>query len=464
MAHGSDLNGNAESIIQRQRQFFLTGATRSLSFRKDQLRRLYENVRKYESRILAALNADMHKPAFEAYSGEVGFVLEEIRFAIKNVDRWAKVTRVPTPLLHFRAHSEIHYDPYGTVLVIAPWNYPFQLLIAPVVGAIAAGNTVVVKPSEIASATERVVVELIGETFDDKFVAAYPGGVEATKELLSHQFDYIFFTGGSAIGKIVMAAATKYLTPLTLELGGKSPAIVDKDADLDVTARRLVWGKFYNAGQTCVAPDYLLVHKSIRDLLVEKIGREIEKSYGPEPMSSPDYASIIDQRHFDRLTALIPTGKVLRGGQFDRASRRIAPTLMECQGMSEAVMADELFGPILPIIAFESLDGAIAMVRERPNPLALYFFSNDKSRQDRVIGELAFGGGCINDTLIHLGNPHLPFGGVGMSGMGGYHGKFSFEAFSHRKGIIRKAFRPDFPVRYAPYNRLKLRLIRLLMK
>lgn len=452
------------SLVESQRQFFRTGATLDLNFRQEQLKRLYGAIKKNEKSILHALANDMQKPDFEAYAGEVGFVLEECRFTLKYFRKWAKPQRVSTPITSWIASSSIRCDPHGNCLIIGPWNYPFQLIIAPLIGAIAAGNTAILKPSEIAPHTEKVIQQLIGETFDRKFIATICGGVTTTTALLEQKFNHIFFTGGTAVGKVVMTAAAKHLTPVILELGGKSPAIVDRDTDLDVTAKRLTWGKFYNAGQTCVAPDYLLVHKSVKDELLKKIDQTIEVFFGKTPLLSPHLASIIDDRHFDRLTGLLATGKVWRGGQSDRSLRRIAPTILVDVNMNDPIMADEIFGPILPVMTFENLESAIDIVKQRPNPLALYFFSKDKVRQDRVMRELAFGGGCINDTLLHLSNPQLPFGGIGPSGMGGYHGKFSFEVFSHKKGILKRTFGFDPPVRYPPYQSWKSWLIRWLMR
>lgn len=451
-------------IIDQQQKFFLSGATLDLSFRKTQLKKLHTAIKKNEAAILAALAADMQKPDFEAYAGEVGFILEECSFVLRHFEKWAKPKRVPTPIAAWIAKSSIHYAPYGNSLIIGPWNYPFQLLIAPLIGAIAAGNTAILKPSEVALQTEAIIHQIISETFEPQFVATVCGGVATTTALLERRFDYIFFTGGTAIGKIVMTAAAKHLTPITLELGGKSPAIVDSDCDLDITAKRLVWGKFYNAGQTCVAPDYLLVQRDVKDELLKKMGKVVEQFFGADPLTSPHYAAIIDERHFDRLTTLLGTGKVWHGGQSDKKTRRIAPTILSDVSMSDPIMADEIFGPVLPVLAFDKLENAIAMVKQRPNPLALYFFSKNKTQQKRIINELAFGGGCINDTLLHLSNPHLPFGGIGPSGMGGYHGRFSFEVFSHKKGILNRMISFDPPVRYPPYQSYKSKLIRWMMR
>jgi aldehyde dehydrogenase (NAD+) len=342
------------------------------------------------------------------------------------------------------------------------WNYPFQLLFAPLVGAISAGSCAVLKPSELAPHTSRVMAELITETFEPAFVAAVEGGVETSQRLLAEKWDHIFFTGGSAIGRVVMEAAAKHLTPVTLELGGKSPCLVDEDTDLDLTARRIVWGKFFNAGQTCVAPDYLLVPPSLKEALLERMRRETERFFGADPAKSSDYGRIINDRHFNRLRALLPEGHNVLGGSADPSTRYIAPTIKTGISLEAKIMQEEIFGPILPVIEAKGLDEMIRIVNDRPKPLALYFFSKNRDRQKRVCAETSFGGGCINDTLVHLSNPHLPFGGVGESGMGGYHGWYSFEAFSHRKSVVHKSFLIDPPVRYPPYQK-RIGLLRRLL-
>jgi acyl-CoA reductase-like NAD-dependent aldehyde dehydrogenase len=443
--------------VKRQREFFATGRTRSLDFRLDALRKLKAAVKASEEEIFTALKSDLGRSPTETYIGEVGFLYEEIRYTLKHLKGWAKPRRVWSPITTALSKSRVYYEPLGVVLVIGPWNYPFQLILAPLVGAIAAGNCAVLKPSELAPATSRVLAKIIREAFDPGFVTVTEGGVETSQALLEERFDHIFFTGGANVGRVVLTAAAKYLTPVTLELGGKSPCIVDADTDLELTARRIAWGKFFNAGQTCVAPDYLLVHRSVQSDLLARIGRYTDIFFGKDPSQSPDYTRIINERHFARLSGMLDSGTKLIGGTTQPATRFIAPTVLTDVRENSKVMAEEIFGPILPVFPYDDIDDAIRRVNERPKPLALYFFSRNGARQKRVLGETSFGGGCINDTLVHLSNPRLPFGGVGESGMGAYHGKYSFEVFSHRKGVLHKSFLIDPSLRYPPYgNRLGL--------
>jgi len=394
---------------------------------------------------------------------EIGFLYTEIRHAVRHLRRWMQPRRVPTPLAIQPAVSWIQPEPYGQVLIIGPWNYPVQLLLAPLVGAIAAGNCAVLKPSELAPRTSEVVAGLIARTFPPEFVTVVTGGVEVAQELLSRRWDYIFFTGSTAVGRMVARAAAERLTPYTLELGGKSPCIVTADADLDLAARRIVWGKFFNAGQTCVAPDYLLVERPVMQSLLERLKGCIQRFFGPDPAASPDYARIVNQRHFDRLAGYLRNGQVAAGGQTDRDRLYIAPTLLVDVDWNAPVMQEEIFGPILPVLPFDDLEEVIGRLRQRPRPLALYLFTRSATVRDRVFGSLSFGGGCVNDTLVHLSNPHLPFGGVGESGTGAYHGRFSFETFSHRKAVLQSLPLGDPMVRYQPYGR-KLWLIRKVMR
>jgi len=438
--------------LESQRAFFDGNRTRDLNYRKGKLRALREVVQRHEAKLLEALRADLGKPPFESYVGEVAFLYDEIKFTLKNLDRWARPRRVRTPLLQAPASSWIYSEPLGIVLIIGPWNYPLQLMVAPLIGAIAAGNLAVLKPSELAPATAEAIARMIPEVFSPEEVVVYNGGAEVTQKILAERFDHIFFTGGLAVGKIVLQAAAQYLTPVTLELGGKSPCIVDKSVDLDVTARRIVWGKFFNAGQTCVAPDYLFVPRALKQPLLDRMKKEIVNFFGSDPVRSRDFARIINQRHFDRLIALIDPSKVATGGKSDRPQRYIEPTLLTSVATDDKIMQDEIFGPLLPILEYDQLDEAIGFVNSRPKPLAFYFFSNDKTQTERVLGSVPFGGGCVNDTLIHLGNPHLPFGGVGESGMGAYHGQFGFDTFSHRKSVTKRSFLFDVKMRYPPYR------------
>lgn len=457
-----EFSAKIDGLLAAQRQFFATGRTREVAFRVGQLKKLGTALKAREADILKALKKDLGKSEFEAYGSEVGFIYEDLAHTLKHIGRWAKPERVRTPLLHMPARSSIHPEPKGVVLVIGPWNYPHQLMMAPLIGAMAAGNTVVLKPSELAPATQEVIGALIRATFSPDYCALVEGGVAETTTLLQKRFDHIFFTGSVPVGRIVMRAAAEHLTPVTLELGGKSPCIVDEDTDLDVTARRIVWGKFFNAGQTCIAPDYLLVPQSIKKTLIDRMKREITAFFGVDPSQSPDYGRIIDERHFDRLVGMLAGADVVAGGQSDRATRYLAPTLLDNAKLGDLAMADEIFGPLLPILAYDTLDDALAVVRARPHPLACYVFTKRPAVEERIISEVKFGGGCINNTLIHIANPDLPFGGFGPSGLGAYHGKAGFDTFSHRKAVVKSTFLMDIKVRYPPYKN-KIGLLRRLM-
>jgi len=452
---------NVPAILSHQRKFFATGRTLEADFRRESLRKLADSIRKHELEILEALRQDLGKCETEAFIGEVAFSLDEIKFTLKHLNGWMKPRRVSTPLVQAVGSSYIHQEPLGVVLIIGPWNYPFQLLIAPLIGALAAGNCAIVKPSELAPATSKVTAKVLRDAFDESFVATVEGGIEASQALLAQRFDHIFFTGGTAVGKVVMTAAAKYLTPVTLELGGKSPCVVDKETDIEVSARRIVWGKFFNAGQTCVAPDYLLLPRGKSAEFLSSMKKQVESFFGPVPLESPDYGRIISERHYSRLKSFLSDGKVFLGGKFDDAQRFLAPTVLVDVKWEDRVMQEEIFGPILPVLEYDDLGEAIARINARPKPLAFYFFSSNAANQDRVVKEIPFGGGCINDTLTHLTNPRLPFGGVGESGMGNYHGKYSFQTFSHAKSVFRKKFFPDLLLRYPPYGD-KLRFLRRL--
>jgi aldehyde dehydrogenase (NAD+) len=437
-----------QALLQRQRDFFATGQTKEIDFRLAQLKALKQAILAHQAEIMAAVHADLGKPEFEAFLTEVG-VTQEIDYAIKHLRSWAKPQKVSTSAITFPAKAEIRPEPLGVVLIISPWNYPFQLMISPLVGAIAAGNCALLKPSELAPHTSQVITKIIQATFQPQYIAVVEGGVEASQALLEERFDHIFFTGGTEIGKVIMAAAAKHLTPVTLELGGKSPCIVDREIHLEHTARRIVWGKFMNAGQTCVAPDYLLVHRSVKSALLTAIQKNIQEFYGNDPSQSPDFGRIISPRHFNRLADLLK-GKILVGGETKAAERYIAPTVMEAT-WDDPVMADEIFGPILPMLEYDELGEAIAQINARPKPLALYLFSRNKQAQARVLQETSSGGVAINETIMQIAPHTLPFGGVGSSGMGSYHGKYSFDTFSHRKSVFYKPFWLDLKVRYAPY-------------
>ena len=440
-----------KNLLCKQRQFFATGQTRDLAFRIQQLRRLRQAITANQERIIEALKADLHKPVFETYLSEI-LSVHEIDHALRRIRSWAKPKQVSLPWEQLPGRGQIYPEPLGVVLIISPWNYPFLLAISPLVGAIAAGNCAILKPSEISSHTSRAMAYIVENTFEPDYIAVVEGGIDASQALLAEKFDHIFFTGGAQVGKIIMTAAAKHLTPVTLELGGKSPCIVDADVDLEKASRRIAWGKFMNAGQTCVAPDYLLVDRTIKAELVTAFKSTLQAFYRDDPAQSPDYARIISDKHYQRLIDLLGQGKIIIGGQTNPAERYIAPTLIEGIALEDPVMQEEIFGPILPVIEYTSLDQAIAMINQRPNPLALYFFSENKERQAKVLRETSSGAACINETLMHLGVSSLPFGGVGDSGMGAYHGKTGFDTFSHHKSVLRKPFWLDIPTRYPPYK------------
>ncbi len=440
------------AIVEEQRVFFATGRTKDITFRKKQLLKLKQILVDYQEPIIKALHQDLRKHEFESYATEIGFVLVDIDKAIANLSKWARPKKVKTPPFLYVAKSYIQSEPYGNVLIIAPWNYPVQLLLAPLVGAIVAGNTAILKPSEYAAHTSALFAKLLNEAYCENYITVIEGAVEETQLLLQQKFDYIFFTGSTNVGRIVYQAAAKYLTPVTLELGGKSPCIVDTDIHLDYTAKRIVWGKFVNVGQTCIAPDYILVDAKIKEELVRKIKFYIHKFFGDNPQNSDSLGRIINEKHFDRLSTYLDDGTILEGGKTDRNDKYIAPTLIGDIKEGAKVMEEEIFGPILPIITYHNLAEAIQMIKARPKPLALYVFSKNNQKIDKILRETSSGGVCINDTLMHIANPHLPFGGVGESGIGAYHGKASFDLFSHQKSVLHRSFTIEEPIRYAPYK------------
>ena len=448
------------SQFDKMNSFFLTHKTRPIAFRIQQLNTLEKLIKENTASILEALYKDLHKPEAEALMSEIGIVLEEISFTKKELNSWMKPKSVSTPVNLWPAKSQIIYEPKGVVLIISPWNYPFQLAMSPLVGAIAAGNCSVIKPSEITAHTSKLIIELIAKYFDANYIAAVEGGIAETTALLKLPWHHLFFTGSTPVGKIIMKAAAENLTPVTLELGGKSPAIVNDDADIAVTAKRLVWGKFYNAGQTCVAPDYVYVHKSVRQRLVDQMKSEIKNQFGPDYQKSLNYGRIVNSKNLDRLKKLMSKDKIIYGGEIADADLFISPTLAQVTDWSDALMQDEIFGPILPIMEFESLDSIFSLINQKQKPLAAYLFSDSEKIQNRFLDEVSFGGGCINDAVIHLGNPHLPFGGTHQSGHGSYHGHYSFLTFSHQKSVLQKSVYLDLPIRYPPYTEKKLKMIR----
>jgi aldehyde dehydrogenase (NAD+) len=407
---------------------------------------------KDQAQIGEALKKDLGKCSFEAWSTEIGFLTGEISDFVKDLPSLMSPEKVATPLTMQPGASFIYNEPYGVVLVLAPWNYPVQLAFSPLIGAIAAGNRVVIKPSEMTPHCAQIIADVVSQVFTQNEVQVVLGGVEETTQLLKEQFDYIFFTGSTAVGKVVMRAAAEHLTPVTLELGGKSPCLIDESANLAVAAKRVAWGKWMNAGQTCVAPDYVLIPKKLEASFLSEMKKAIEQFYSTTPQQSPDYGRIVNERHFDRLVKLMADAEIVCGGQHDRTERFIAPTILRGVNESHPIMQDEIFGPLLPILTYEKLDEAISFIKKRNKPLALYLFTQNKDSEKKVLESVSFGGGCINDTVIHLANSELPFGGVGPSGMGAYHGKLSFETFSHKKAVFKQTTMVDVPVRYPPYK------------
>ena len=442
-----------QETVAAQRRYFRTGATLPVSFRLKMLRRLRDAVRRHEADIARALTADLGKSAYEGFMCETGLALTELTWMLKHTRSLARERAVRTPLAQFAARSSQKPSPYGVTLIMSPWNYPFLLAIDPLADAIAAGNTAVVKPSAYSPATSAVIAKLVEECFPPEYVALVTGGRRENAALLEQKFDFVFFTGSQAVGKEVLRHTAEHLTPAVLELGGKSPCIVDATAKIPLAARRIAFGKFLNCGQTCVAPDYILCQRSVKDRLVKELCRQIRAQYGDNPLQNPDYGKIVNEKHFDRLLGLIQPENVVIGGQSDRESLRIAPTVLVNAAWDSPAMADEIFGPILPILTFDRFEEVYAALADRPLPLALYLFSEDRARVRQVMSRTRFGGGCVNDVVIHLATSEMGFGGVGESGMGAYHGKTGFEAFSHTKSIVDKKTWMDLPMRYQPYRK-----------
>jgi len=456
---------DVDKIIEEHHKFYESKKSRDIDFRINQLRNLKVAIKKYESRIYEALDKDLGKCEFESYTTEVGFVLSSISHTIKHLKHWAKEEKVKTPLYLFPARSFIVSEPYGTVLIIGPYNYPFQLLIEPLVGALAAGNCVVLKPSENVPNVSRVITEMITETFPKEYIRSVEGGIETNTSLINGTFDYIFFTGSAQVGKIIMEAAAKNLIPVTLELGGKSPVIVDESANIKVAAQRIIWGKTINVGQTCVAPDYVVVNEKIKGELIKELKIQIESFYGKNAEESKDYGRIVNDRHFQRLKNILDKelDKIICGGKVNREKRYIEPTLIDAS-WEGAAMSEEIFGPILPIIGYSDLDQVIGKIKRLPKPLALYLFTENYKVEEKVLTEISSGGACINDTITHLANSELPFGGVGNSGIGAYHGRESFITFSHRRSLVRKTTKINIPIIFPPFNKKNLNNVKKLMK
>lgn len=456
---------DVERMIEQQRSFYFSRQTKDVDFRKKKLQQLKECIQEYEEDVVKALKLDLNKSEFEAYATEIGIVYDSISYLVKNIDEWMKPESAKTPIQFQPGKSFIIREPYGVVLIIGPFNYPFQLIMEPLIGAIIAGNTAIVKPSEAAPHTAAIVKKIIQETFGENYVRVVEGEKEEVTALIHASFDYIFFTGSVAVGKVIAKAAAERLTPICLELGGKSPAIVDQTANLDVAAKRIAWGKFNNAGQTCVAPDYVMVHASVYNKFMKNLKKTINEFYGANPQESSDFGRIINTRQFDRLQSILEreANDIIFGGQTSREDLYIEPTVIENVTWSSPSMEDELFGPLMPIMKYEELPQAIHQIRQLPKPLAAYLFSENEKAIDYFLDELPFGGGCINEVITHVGNMHLPFGGVGPSGVKAYHGKASFENFTHPKSILKRSTKLATDILFPPYKN-KVKLVRLIMK
>lgn len=459
MVKKSDL----EEIMKKQRAFFATGKTKDVNVRREYLKKLKKAIKDHEAEICDALEGDFGKSPFETYISEIGTVLVELGHIISHLKSWAKTKRGKTPLSHIPGKSRVYAEPYGTVLVIAPWNYPFNLAMVPVMGAISAGNTVFLKPSGNTPRTSKVLFNILTSVFPTEWVAVFQEE-EVKNFMLDLDYDYIFFTGGADVGRMVMEKASVHLTPLTLELGGKSPCVVMDDADFTIAARRVAWGKFFNCGQTCVAPDYLLITEKSKKPFFEAVRKEVKKLYGDNPKNSPDFARVINERHWVRIEKLLHKGQIVLGGDVDQKTRYISPTIIDGISPKDPIMQEEIFGPVLPVITISSVDEAINFINERPKPLALYLFTKKRKIVKRFVNETSYGGGCVNDTLLHFANGHIPFGGVGNSGMGSYHGKGNFDTFTHYKSVYHAMNIFDNPFRYAPYTKLAATIIKSVIK
>jgi aldehyde dehydrogenase (NAD+) len=456
---------NITSIIEKQKAFFNTGTTKDVSWRIKQIKKLLNLIAKNEAKICEALKKDLNKAEYESLSVEIGPVFADGSHILKHIREWAEPQEVPTSLFHLPGNSKIYKEPYGNVLLISPWNYPFLLTIAPLIGAMSAGNCVLIKPSEHSVHTSQLMAELINQHFDAGYIHVVQGDAAITQEILQTRWDYIFFTGGTEIGRIIYQAAAKHLTPVTLELGGKSPCVVDKSANVNLAAKRITWGKMINGGQTCIAPDYLFVHEDIKDQMIDALKKHIKHSYGDSPIDHPDYCKIINQRQYDRLKSYLSNGEIIAGGKYDDAQQKIEPTIMLNPPTDSKVMTEEIFGPILPVYTFKNMDEPIKFINEREKPLAAYIFSGSAKAREKFLTSTSSGGASVNDTVLHISSSNMPFGGVGESGMGGYHGKFSFDTFSHHKSVMhRMPHMLDPYLRYAPYSKRKSGIMRFFLK
>ncbi len=452
------------SLLEKQRKYYKSGATIPVKFRIEQLKKLYATVKKYQNEINDALTSDLGKSHFEGFMCESGLVLSEISYMIRHTRKFAKRKTVYTPITNFASHSFKQPVPYGNILIMSPWNYPFLLTIDPLADAIAAGNTAIVKPSAYSPATSKIIEKIITECFAPEYVSVVTGGRAENTALLEQKFDFVFFTGSQEVGKEVLRHTAEHLTPAVLELGGKSPCIVDRSANIKLAAKRIVFGKYLNCGQTCVAPDYILCESSIKAEFIAEVVKQIKRQYGENPLGNKNYGKIINEKHFERLCGLIDKSKVVIGGETNSKTNQIAPTVMDNVTESDAVMGDEIFGPIMPVLTFDNFDKMVEELKDKDKPLALYLFSSNKKHINRVTKELSYGGGCINDVVVHLATSEMGFGGVGESGMGSYHGKDGFEAFSHYKSVMDKKTWLDLPMRYQPYNKLYEKLLHMFLR
>jgi len=453
-----------KDMVSNQRDYYNTGSTKNYGFRKEALKKLYEAVLSYEDEIKEALYKDLNKSGAESYLTEIGVTLKEIKYLIKHLKKFMKRRKRKTEIANFPAKSFISPHPYGVTLIMSPWNYPIYLTLAPLAGAIAAGNTAVVKPSNYSSNTSDIIEKMLHETFDKEYIGVVKGGREENQDLLNQKFDYIFFTGSTTVGKIVMEKASKNLTPISLELGGKSPTIVTKDANIDLSAKRIIFGKLINTGQTCVAPDYVLIDEDVEEEFIGRCLQYITDFFGKDPLENENYGKIINKKHFERLVGLMEDQEVVVGGKTDKKKHKIEPTILRNVSPESAIMQEEIFGPILPILTYKEINEAISFVQARPHPLALYLFTQSRRTIDNVLNQCQFGGGCINDTIMQVASDYLPFGGVGDSGMGAYHGKASFDTFSHDRSIIKKSTLIDVPLRYQPLSDMKMKIIKKVLK
>lgn len=453
-----------DKVLENQKIYFESQKTKNIDFRIRQLDILKMAIEDYEDKIIKAVKLDFNKCEFETYETEIGFVLSEIKYVRNKIKRWSKPKKVKGSLLTPGSKTYIYNQPYGVSLIISPWNYPFQLCISPLIGSIIGGNCCIVKPSELSPNTSKIIKEMIKEYFEEKYICVIEGDIQINQYLLKQKFDYIFFTGSPMVGKIVMKSAADNLIPCTLELGGKSPCIVDESCDIELIAKRIVWGKLLNGGQTCIAPDYIIAHKNIKSRLIDLMIKYIEQFYTSNPLTSKDYTSVINKRHFERIVSLIDYDKVIYGGNLNTQNLKIEPTIMDNVNLEDKIMKEEIFGPLIPVMKFDNTEKLLYIIKQNPNPLALYLFTKNKKIENEILSRVSFGGGCINDTIMHITNPNAPFGGIGNSGIGNYHGKQSFDTFSHKKTVMKNLANIDIKFKYPPYTKKAYKILKKILK